>query len=590
MSDALRIALVSPHAWPPRDDVAHHVAAEARALAGRGHRVTILAPSTDRALVAAGRALLLHAHSDDPEALLPPPGGVLEVVIGRALLTGPGRRVGEPFDLAATLETTLSRAPFDVVHLHEPLAPSPALAAMRHARGITAATFHRAEPLAGVAFLRPLVDRALARADLRFATTEAGRTALSEILPGTYAVVAPGVDMDLFAPPPEHDGPPGLVLVARGRDRVGVRFALGVLRGIDLDARRRRDPAGAGGRAVAHPGRGAEGAARPGVGGPRRGPAVARGGVPHRPHRPASPRPRTCSGRRWARRWRPAARCWRPSAPRWTKPRCTGSTPWCCRPSRATPGAAPSPSWSPTPRAAGRSEQQRAPARACAPGTTSPRTSRRRTGRRSRSAHATRGRARGACGPTSTSAPAPTSRRRRSWPPAWNTALRWWPSRAPAISRRRVQTEALAVEGVSVIVSQEIATSEGTLVGLYLSEPVADGLTAKDTVDAIHAQGGLALAPHTTAPAAEVLRGLAGAVDVHAIASAADEGRGTGRAGSVAAARPARRLGQRGRAARGRRRPSHRAAALHGRRRACWRPCRTPARPGRAAGRRRASP
>ena len=31
MSEALSIALVSPHAWPPRDDVTHHVDAEARA-------------------------------------------------------------------------------------------------------------------------------------------------------------------------------------------------------------------------------------------------------------------------------------------------------------------------------------------------------------------------------------------------------------------------------------------------------------------------------------------------------------------------------------------------------------------------------
>ena len=74
MSDVLSIALVSPHAWPPRDDVAHHVAAEARALADRGHRVTILAPSTERALVAAGRAVLLRAHSGEPEALILPPG------------------------------------------------------------------------------------------------------------------------------------------------------------------------------------------------------------------------------------------------------------------------------------------------------------------------------------------------------------------------------------------------------------------------------------------------------------------------------------------------------------------------------------
>jgi len=46
VSEPLRIALVSPVPSPPRDDVAHHVAEVARALAGRGHGVTVLAPAT----------------------------------------------------------------------------------------------------------------------------------------------------------------------------------------------------------------------------------------------------------------------------------------------------------------------------------------------------------------------------------------------------------------------------------------------------------------------------------------------------------------------------------------------------------------
>lgn len=230
MSSPLRIALVHPHALAARDDVARHVAAEAAALAARGHRVTVLAPAGDRQAVARGRALLTAAAGGDPEALAAAPGEVLEVAIGRGLPAGPGRRVGEPFDLAGALETALTRAPFDVVHLHEPLAPSPALAALRHAPGVTAVTFHRAEPLVGVAFLRPLVDRALARADIRIATTATGRDALSEMLPGDYRVVAPGVEA---APAETNPGAPGLVLVARGRDRVAARFALSMLRGLD---------------------------------------------------------------------------------------------------------------------------------------------------------------------------------------------------------------------------------------------------------------------------------------------------------------------------------------------------------------------
>ena len=209
------------------------------------------------------------------------------MAVGRALPAGAGRRVGEPFDLSATLETVLSRAPFDVVHLHEPLAPSPALAALRHAPGVTAATFHRAEPLAGVAFLRPLIDRALARADLRIATTEAAREALSEILPGDYSVVAPGVDVPAFPPAAVRgEGPPGLVLIARGRDRIGVRFALGVLRGPRPRPRRPGDTARTGRCALAHAGCGAEGAARPRGGRARRRTGRAGGGARRGGHRP----------------------------------------------------------------------------------------------------------------------------------------------------------------------------------------------------------------------------------------------------------------------------------------------------------------
>jgi glycosyltransferase involved in cell wall biosynthesis len=197
----------------------------------------VLAPGIERERLAEGRARLAALELGNRYALMARLGEPLAVTVGRALPAGGGRRVAGPFDLAANLETALSRAPFDVVHLHEPLAPSPALSTLRHAAGVTAATFHRTEPLAGVAFLRALVDRALARVDLRVATQEASCRTLAEVLPGRYEVIPGGVDVVRFAPPAvEPGGPPGLVIVARGRDRVGVRFALRVLRGLDLAA------------------------------------------------------------------------------------------------------------------------------------------------------------------------------------------------------------------------------------------------------------------------------------------------------------------------------------------------------------------
>jgi len=47
-----------------------------------------------------------------------------------------------------------------------------------------------------------------------------------------------------------------------------------------------------------------------------------------------------------------------------------------------------------------------------------------------------------------------------------------------------------------VIVSEEIKSIEGEIIGLFLKEPVARGMTPEDTVRAIKEQGGLVLVPH----------------------------------------------------------------------------------------------
>lgn len=525
MSDrpTLRIALISPHAWPPRDDVSHRLAAEAAALARRGHRVTILAPATRRDRIAAGRQLLLAAQAGDADALSPPAGEVLEVAVGRALPAGAGRRVGEPFDLSATLESVLSRVPFDVVHLHEPLAPSPALAALRHAPGVTAATFHRAEPLAGVAFLRPLIDRALARADLRIATTEAAREALSEILPGEYAVVASGVDA--AAATPRADGPPGLVLIARGRDRIGVRFALGVLRGLDLD---RVGPVTLLGPADA-PWRtraAVPKALRDRVevvpdGGPAaRAAVLGAAGIAllAAPEDAAGPVLREAM----------AAGC-AVLVPRWAAVE-----------EAVVHGvdALVLPQFTREPFQAAIAELAGDPGR--------------RALLQEGAAERGRGRSwddvaadleglyRGALD---------AARMRPADQPATRVVadlhVRAGRDLSPdqivvACAERGIDVvcvtspdglgpgraaAAAAPPSLTVIVGQEIATTEGALVGLFLTHPVAAGLVPEDAAAAVHAQGGLVMVPHPDAgaPPAATLRRLAGSVDLHQIMSGADD-------------------------------------------------------------------
>ena len=235
MSDSpLRIALVSPHAFPPGDDVGRAVAAEAEALARRGHAVTVLAPGKGRQAADAGRRRIEALEAGDADAVAAEPGGPpLVVATSRALrksTKGTGRRLGGPIDSASGLEIALGLGGFDVAHLHEPLAPSPALAALRHATGVRAVTFHRTAPLAGVAFVRPLVDRVLAQADLRIALSGAARHVLAGVLPGEYEVVPEGIDPTLV---PRATGNDGIVIVARDRDRTGLRFVLRALIGTD---------------------------------------------------------------------------------------------------------------------------------------------------------------------------------------------------------------------------------------------------------------------------------------------------------------------------------------------------------------------
>ena len=49
---------------------------------------------------------------------------------------------------------------------------------------------------------------------------------------------------------------------------------------------------------------------------------------------------------------------------------------------------------------------------------------------------------------------------------------------------------------IEVVVGEEITTSDGELLGLFIQEYIKPGLTAEETIDCIRDQGGLAVAPH----------------------------------------------------------------------------------------------
>ncbi len=86
----------------------------------------------------------------------------------------------------------LAAEPPDVVHVHEPFAPSASSAALRHSHSLNVATFHRPqERLFSTQVARPLVEIFFGRLDARTVAAPATGELLERYFPGAYELVEP---------------------------------------------------------------------------------------------------------------------------------------------------------------------------------------------------------------------------------------------------------------------------------------------------------------------------------------------------------------------------------------------------------------
>ncbi len=69
-----------------------------------------------------------------------------------------------------------------------------------------------------------------------------------------------------------------------------------------------------------------------------------------------------------------------------------------------------------------------------------------------------------------------------------------------AIAVRDKARELGVDDRLTVILGEEVSTSDGEVVGLFLTRTIPRGLSANETADAIHAQGGLVSIPHPFDP------------------------------------------------------------------------------------------
>jgi predicted metal-dependent phosphoesterase TrpH/glycosyltransferase involved in cell wall biosynthesis len=231
VSEPFAIAQVTPHPWEDEHEVNGFVRSLSQQLADRGHRVMVLAPSRSPDLVRESRRLIRAGDFFDPD------GGVRVFGVGELVPLAPARRgtaPAPPLDVARTLDDLLSRAPLDFVHVHEPFAPSTASIALRHSRALNIGTFHApTERVISTQVARRFVERFFGRLDARTASFEATQELMERSFPATYRVIPPGAD-----PPPAPAPPDGSLHLAfiDHEDRQALRLFLRAVRRLPDDA------------------------------------------------------------------------------------------------------------------------------------------------------------------------------------------------------------------------------------------------------------------------------------------------------------------------------------------------------------------
>jgi len=186
----MRVGLVCPYSWDVPGGVQEHIRDLAEALMDLGHEISVISPADNDDLlpdyvVPAGRAVPVPYN-----------GSVARLAFG-PLSAGRVRR-------------WVREGGFDLLHVHEPAAPSLSLLACWVADGPIVATMHGANPRSRMLHaMLPILQSALEKINARIAVSEAARTTLVEHLGGDAVLIPNGVAVRRYEKADPLPGWPG---------------------------------------------------------------------------------------------------------------------------------------------------------------------------------------------------------------------------------------------------------------------------------------------------------------------------------------------------------------------------------------------
>ena len=186
----VKVGIVCPYTWAVPGGVQQHIRDLAEALIGLGHEVSVISPADDDTplpayVVPAGRAVPVPYN-----------GSVARLAFG--------------FLTAGRVRRWVKEGGFDVLHVHEPAAPSLSLLACWVADGPIVATVHTATPRSRIMHAAyPALQTALEKITGRIAVSEAARTTLVEHMGGDAVLIPNGVTVSRYEKATPLPGWPG---------------------------------------------------------------------------------------------------------------------------------------------------------------------------------------------------------------------------------------------------------------------------------------------------------------------------------------------------------------------------------------------
>jgi phosphatidylinositol alpha-mannosyltransferase len=185
----MKVGIVVPYSWSFGGGVVDHADAQRRALEAAGIETRLLIGNDPPGSF----SRILHPRQGRSG---PPPPGVIP--LGRSVVV-PGNGALSNLVLSpralSQMRRALARECFDLIHVHEPLAPMLSPAALALWDGPSVATFHAAGDSTWRRFAEPLWGLLIDRIDLRVAVSEQARLAAAAHAPGHYEVIPNGVEI-----------------------------------------------------------------------------------------------------------------------------------------------------------------------------------------------------------------------------------------------------------------------------------------------------------------------------------------------------------------------------------------------------------